>query len=89
MGGNFGRGVRGSILKPTPIIFIYSRTSLARTCQDRLCEFDPSMCSSDNEPDSYQVGSCVLYVITDITFVIDQSCKAHVTPVSDQKPYAR
>ena len=23
MGGNFGRGVRGSILKPTPIIFIY------------------------------------------------------------------
>ena len=28
-------------------LVIYSRTSLARTRRDRLCEFDPSMCSSD------------------------------------------
>ena len=32
----------------------------------------------------FQVGSCVLYVITDTTFFIDQSCKAHVTPITDQ-----
>ena len=28
-------------------INMYSRTSMARTRQDRRCEFDPSMCSSD------------------------------------------
>ena len=60
----------------------YSRTSMARTRRDRRCEFDPSMCSSDTWPDNFQVGSCVLYVITDTTFFIDQSCKAHVTPVT-------
>ena len=43
-----------------------------------------SMCSSDTLPDNFQVGSCVLYVITDTMFFFDQSCKAHVTPVCDQ-----
>ena len=32
----------------------------------------------------FQVVSCVLYVIMDTTFFIDQSCKAHVTPITDQ-----
>ena len=41
---------------------------MARTRRDRRCEFDPSMCSSDTLPDNFQVGSCVLYVITDTTF---------------------
>ena len=29
------------------VIYIYSRTSMARTHRDHWCEFDPSMCSSD------------------------------------------
>ena len=53
----------------------YSRTSLAWTRCDRQCEFDLSMCLSDTKPNNSQVGSCVLYAITDITFFIDQSCK--------------
>ena len=61
---------------------MYSRTSMARTRRDRRCEFDLSMCSSDTKPDNFQGGSCVLYVITDTTF-FDQSCKAHVKPVTD------
>ena len=70
----------------TPELYaIYSRTSMARTRRDRRCEFDPSMCSSDTLPDNFQVGSCVLYVITDTTFFIDQSCKAHVTPFTDDQ----
>ena len=65
---------------------IYSRTSMVRTRRDHRCEFDTSMCSSDTKPDNFQDGSCVLYhyVITDITFFIDQSCKVRVTPVTDQ-----
>ena len=34
--------------------------------------------------DDFQVGSCVLHVIMDTTFFIDQSCIAHVTPVTNQ-----
>ena len=66
------------------VLYIYSRTSMARTRRDRRCEFDPSMCSSETLPDNFQVGSCVLNVITDTTFFINQSCKAHVTHVTDQ-----
>ena len=78
-------------------IYPQNQVILDCTVELRWLELVGTVCASSTHPcvraipglTIFQVGLCVLYVITDITFVIEQSCKAHVTPVTDQKPYAR